>query len=194
MKNSIQKAILMAMKAHDGQIRKGDGKTPYILHPLEVGITISYYTSSEVLISAAILHDVIEDTDIDAVEIEREFGEEISTAVELLTEDKNIKDWAERKAKNLNRLSQNKAIYVIKAIDSLVNMRELFSAVEDYGESVWKKFNASKELKMAYFERILEDVKSDLPADLLEKYVSALKDLQYSHLIWHKREEIGFKE
>lgn len=192
MKNLIQKAILMAMEAHKGQVRKGDGKTPYILHPLEVGITLSYYTASEELIAAAILHDVIEDSSIKASEIKQEFGEEVCDAVELLTENKKIEDWAERKAENLNRLSQNKTIYIIKAVDSLVNMKELFALIEDQGEAVWKRFNASKEMKMAYFEKIFNEIKADLPASLLEQYVSTMKDLQYSHLIHHETQEIGF--
>lgn len=192
MKNLIQRAILMAMRAHDGQVRKGDGKTPYILHPLEVGIAISYYTSSEILICAAILHDVIEDTNVKSAEIKKEFGESICEAVELLSEDKRIKNWVERKTEHLNRLDQNKSVYIIKAVDALVNMRELFATIEEKGNGVWNNFNASKEAKMSYFERILSDVKSDLPSDLLEKYVSALKDLQYSHLIHHETQEIGF--
>lgn len=182
----------MAMEAHKGQVRKGDGKTPYILHPLEVGITLSYYTASEELIAAAILHDVIEDSSIKASEIKQEFGEEVCDAVELLTENKKIEDWAERKAENLNRLSQNKTIYIIKAVDSLVNMKELFALIEDQGEAVWKRFNASKEMKMAYFEKIFNEIKADLPASLLEQYVSTMKDLQYSHLIHHETQEIGF--
>lgn len=192
MKNLIQKAILMAMEAHKSQVRKGDGKTPYILHPLEVGITLSYYTASEELIAAAILHDVIEDSSIKASEIKQEFGEEVCDAVELLTENKKIEDWAERKAENLNRLSQNKTIYIIKAVDSLVNMKELFALIEDQREAVWKRFNASKEMKMAYFEKIFNEIKADLPASLLEQYVSTMKDLQYSHLIHHETQEIGF--
>lgn len=182
----------MAMEAHKGQVRKGDGKTPYILHPLEVGITLSYYTASEELIAAAILHDVVEDSSIKVSEIKQEFGEEVCDAVELLTENKKIKDWAERKAENLNRLSQNKTIYIIKAVDSLVNMKELFAIIGDQGEAVWKRFNAPKEMKMAYFEKILNEIKADLPVSLLEQYVSTMKDLQYSHLIHHEMHAIGF--
>ncbi len=194
MKNIIQKAILMAMEAHKGQVRKGDGKTPYVLHPLEVGILISNYTAHEDLITIAILHDVIEDGKIKEEKIKEEFGEDIAYGVSLMTENKNIKDWAERKGEHLRRLSDNKIIYLIKAVDALVNMRDLFRTIAEYGEKTWKKFNAPKESKLAYFEKILSDIKADLPPTLLENYVSALKDLQYSHLLEHKTEEIGFKD
>ena len=48
------------MAVHQGEVRKGDGETPYVLHPLEVGITVSHYTTDEILIAGAILHDVVE--------------------------------------------------------------------------------------------------------------------------------------
>jgi len=189
--NLIQKAILTTIKAHEGQVRKGDNKTPYVLHPLEAGIIISNYTSSESLIATAILHDVIEESNITYEDIKKEFSEEIADSVKLLTQDKSIENWEERKAENLARLSSNMTIYIIKTIDALVNMKDLFYAIQTQGESVWERFNASKELKMQYFERILSDTKASLPTDLLERYVSALKDLQYSHLL-PKENKIGF--
>jgi len=189
--NLIQKAILTVIKAHEGQVRKGDGKTPYVLHPLEAGIILSSYTTSEALISIAILHDVIEDGNVNYEEIKDNFSEEIADGVKLLTQDKSIKNWEECKVENLARLSQNMTIYIIKAVDTLLNMRDLFRTIETQGESVWERFNASKELKMQYFEKILQDTKTNLPIDLLEKYISALKDLQYSHLL-PKENKIGF--
>lgn len=189
--NLIQKAILTTIKAHEGQVRKGDGKTPYVLHPLEAGIIISNYTSNESLIVTAMLHDVIEDSNVTYEDIEKDFSKEIADSVKLLTENKSIKDWEERKTENLTRLSSNMTIYVVKAVDALVNMKDLFYAVQTNGESVWERFNAPKELKMQYFERILQDTKASLPIDLLEKYISALKDLQYSHLL-PKNSKVGF--
>jgi len=189
--NLIQKAILTTIKAHEGQVRKGDGKTPYVLHPLEAGIIISNYTSNESLIVTAMLHDVIEDGNITYEDIEKDFSKEIADSVKLLTEDKSIKEWEKRKAENLARLSSNMTIYIVKAVDALVNMKDLFYAVQTHGESVWERFNAPKDLKMQYFERILQETKASLPIDLLEKYVSSLKDLQYSHLL-PKDSKLGF--
>ena len=56
----IDKAREFATKAHDGQFRKGT-KRPYIVHPIEVGDIVSTMTTDEEVISAAILHDTIED-------------------------------------------------------------------------------------------------------------------------------------
>lgn len=56
----IEKAIMFATQAHEGQVRKGTDR-PYIVHPLEVGRIVASMTEDEEIISAAILHDTIED-------------------------------------------------------------------------------------------------------------------------------------
>jgi len=188
----IQKAILKALEVHNGEVRKGDGKTPYVLHPLEVGIIATVYTSNEIIISSAILHDVLETGKVKDEDIISEFGEDVFNMVKAMSEDKSIEDWAERKTENLSRLANNKTAYITKAIDTLVNMRDLFAIIQEQGENAWAKFNAPKGLKMNYFERILSDLKNDLPNDLLEKYVSALKDLQYAHLMPNIKQNFGF--
>lgn len=181
------------MEVHNGEVRKGDGKTPYVLHPLEVGIIASIYTNSEVVISSAILHDVLETGKVKSEDLQNEFGEEVLKLVQAMTDDATIKDWAERKSENLTRLASNKVAYITRAIDALVNMQDLFAIIQDQGENAWTKFNAPKGLKMSYFERILGDLKNDLPNGLLEKYVSALKDLQYAHLMPNEKQcDIGF--
>lgn len=192
MKNLIQKAIQKAIEAHKGQVRKGDGKTPYFLHPIEVGIIISRYTVDEDLICGAILHDVIEDGKVKIDDIKEEFNEAVALFVGLLTEDKTIKDWADRKTENLGRLKNYTGVYAIKAVDALVNMRDLFDLIQSEGENVWDKFNAPKDLEMKYFKMILDDTKNDMPSTLLENYVSAFKDLEYSHLLAENRTKIGF--
>ncbi|MDD6515136.1 MAG: HD domain-containing protein, partial [bacterium] len=56
----VDRAIEFATKVHDGQFRKGT-KRPYIVHPIEVGDIVSSMTHDEEVISAAILHDTVED-------------------------------------------------------------------------------------------------------------------------------------
>ncbi len=76
----LEKAIRIAAKAHEGQVDKG-GK-PYILHPLRLMLS---RTSQEEMI-CAVLHDVIEDTDITIDYLKNEgFSEEILSALDALT-------------------------------------------------------------------------------------------------------------
>ena len=79
----INKAIDIAFSAHKDQ--KDKAGRPYFMHPLMVASQMN----SEYEICTALLHDVIEDTDITIEELEREFPKEITDALRLLTHDKN---------------------------------------------------------------------------------------------------------
>lgn len=85
----ISKAIVFAAQSHSGQHRK-DGKTPYINHPLEVMNLVVEHVDEldeEVLI-AAVLHDVVEDTNVTEHEIAEMFGKRVAKFVAELTDDK----------------------------------------------------------------------------------------------------------
>ena len=193
MENIIQKAIAAAITAHQGETRKGDGQTPYVLHPIEVGIMVSYYTVHPIPVAAAILHDTVEHGKLEIEKIKENFGEEVAEIVALLTEDKTIKKWEERKVEAIKRLGENQLALVIKSIDALSNMRDLFRTVKAEGQAAWKRFNAPKEEKLAYFRLIFDQAKSHLPSPLIEQYISALKDLEYSEYLPGKEAEIGFQ-
>ena len=92
----IEKAIMFATQAHEGQVRKGTDR-PYIVHPLEVGRIVASMTEDEEIISAAILHDTIEDCEeITEEVICREFTKRVAEFVAKESEDKS-KTWMERK-------------------------------------------------------------------------------------------------
>jgi len=189
--NIVEKALAKAIELHKGQVRKGDGKIPYVVHPIEVGIIVARYTNSPEIVAAAILHDIAENCKYPIETVEQEFGIEVKNLVALLTEDKTITDWAERKTENIKRLRLNSDAYFIKSADALANMRSLLAAIRHDGSIVWSRFNAPKEEKMAYFRLILIDTEEYLPKKFIEEYVSALKDLEYSEC-WEKQSSLGF--
>lgn len=87
----LEKAILFAVKAHQGQTRKGDGR-PYILHPLSVMQRIDKNKKSSnryLLAVAAILHDTVEDCGVTLQQIAEEFGYQVAALVDELTLDKS---------------------------------------------------------------------------------------------------------
>ena len=76
------------MKAHGHQVRQsGD---PYFSHPLEVAAILTELKLDDATIATALLHDVIEDTDVTRAEIDQKFGEEIGALVEGLTKIKKL--------------------------------------------------------------------------------------------------------
>lgn len=92
MNNSVESAFELALKAHKGQVDKA-GKA-YIMHPVRVASNFK----EDNLIIVSLLHDVVEDTDIQLVQIESLFGKEIALAVDGLTrrEDESYDDFISR--------------------------------------------------------------------------------------------------
>ena len=84
--NQIEKALQVAFKAHDGQVDKAGN--PYIFHPLTVALSENLETETQKVV--AILHDVVEDSDITFYDLENMgFNEEVLNALKLLTRDEN---------------------------------------------------------------------------------------------------------
>ena len=99
----IDKAREFATKAHDGQFRKGT-KRPYIVHPIEVGDIVSTMTTDEEVISAAILHDTIEDCEgVTERMLAELFSERVAGMVAQESEDKS-RTWMERKSATIEHL------------------------------------------------------------------------------------------
>jgi len=125
----LNRAYVYAMKAHGNQKRaSGD---LYFSHPLEVAAILTELKLDDATISAALLHDVIEDTDVTRDEIDQKFGKEIGDLVEGLTKIKKLDlvtkkaEQAENFRKLLVAISSDIRVLLIKLADRLHNMRTL---------------------------------------------------------------------
>ncbi|MDE6371586.1 MAG: HD domain-containing protein, partial [Duncaniella sp.] len=128
----IQRAFRFARAAHQG-VRRRSGE-PYILHPIAVAKIVSREIGlGSTSICAALLHDVVEDTDYRIEDIERQFGPKIAQIVEGLTKISGgiFGDKASAQAENFRKLlltmSQDIRVVLIKMADRLHNMRTLGS-------------------------------------------------------------------
>lgn len=130
----ILKALEFAAGRHRSQFRKGLDRTPYINHPIQVAnLLINYGGETDpVLLAAAILHDVVEDT-VNSVNerdelagiISRMFGEQILSLTLEVTDDKTI-DKKERKrlqVENAPHKSDNAK--KLKIADKIMNLRDI---------------------------------------------------------------------
>ncbi len=81
----INKALQFASSAHSGQVRKYSGE-PYINHPIAVAKIVGSIPHDTNMIAAALLHDVVEDCGVSLRQIEQQFGTDIATLVENLTD------------------------------------------------------------------------------------------------------------
>lgn len=127
----IKKAFNTSMEAHSG-MRRRSGE-PYIFHPLEVAeICVSEIGLGTTSIVAALLHDVVEDTDYELDDIERLFGKKVAVIIDGLTKiagvfDHGSSQQAENFRKMLLTLSHDVRVILIKLADRLHNMRTLES-------------------------------------------------------------------
>lgn len=127
----IKRAFTIAMEAHKNMRRKSG--EPYIFHPLTVAeICAEEIGLGTTSIVAALLHDVVEDTDIQLADIERIFGKKITKIVDGLTKIRGVFEYgtsaqAENFRKMLFTLSEDVRVILIKLADRLHNMRTLES-------------------------------------------------------------------
>ena len=92
----VDLAIKVAAEAHRDQLRKGSD-TPYIVHPLAVGMILRQAGFSEEVVAAGILHDVIEDTSVTYNEIREKFNGRIAELVKSCSEPDRSLPWEQRK-------------------------------------------------------------------------------------------------
>ncbi|MGE4455529.1 MAG: bifunctional (p)ppGpp synthetase/guanosine-3',5'-bis(diphosphate) 3'-pyrophosphohydrolase [Arcobacteraceae bacterium] len=86
----IEKAINFCIASHEGQTRKSG--EPYAVHPLLVATITAYFSNDEAMVTAALLHDVVEDTACTLEEIEEGYGVDVSKIVDGLTKIVEIRE------------------------------------------------------------------------------------------------------
>lgn len=164
----FDEAVRFATEAHKGQIRKGTRK-PYIVHPIEVAEIVAEMTSDEEILSAAVLHDTIEDCAGVTEEVLREhFGARVAALVAGESEDKS-QTWEERKGTTIRRLkTESRELQMIALADKLSNMRDIDRDYPVMGESLWMKFRMhSKHAIGWYYKGVMESLQDqfrDVPA------------------------------
>ncbi|MBO5360114.1 MAG: bifunctional (p)ppGpp synthetase/guanosine-3',5'-bis(diphosphate) 3'-pyrophosphohydrolase [Clostridia bacterium] len=128
-KDLVERAFRLAESAHSGQLRKSG--QPYIIHPLSVAIVLAQMGMDAASIAAALLHDVVEDTEVTKEDISKSFSEEISALVDGVTKlgKVSLSNKEEQQAENIRKMliamSHDIRVIIIKLADRLHNMRTL---------------------------------------------------------------------
>ena len=164
----LDEAILFATKAHEGMRRKGFNQT-FIFHPIEVLSLVEILTDDEDIKCAAVLHDTVEDANINIEEIRNKFGEKVASYVNFESENKrgNInKDatWLNRKEEAIEAIRNCNSIgaKMISLCDKLANLRSFHLMYLDKGEEMWKEFHMSDPLKHYWYYNSMKDAFEEL--------------------------------
>ena len=178
----IRKAVEFAMEYHKLQGRKIKDAY-YFWHVFGVGRLLDECGASEEEVIAGILHDLLEDTEVDEEEIMKHFGQEVLRIVKGVTVPHNTgMKWEERKKRMLKQIKEGDVkIKRVKLMDVLDNVLELYRDRERFGEGVWNKFRAPKEKQKWYYYELLkifkeaEELKNEsFYISLLEEYLAKL--------------------
>ncbi len=162
----LDRAIIFAVKAHQGMERKGKG-FPYIVHPMEAVCIVATMTNDQELLAAAALHDVIEDTDTTADDLKKEFGERVTMLVEAESDDKTggskAETWHQRKQDTLDRLrNADLDIKIVALGDKLSNMRAIAHDYAVLGDELWNRFTVKDPAEHAWRYHALAEALNDL--------------------------------
>lgn len=160
----IEAAVEVASLSHRGQVRKGS-QMPYLLHPMEAATICASMTDDPEIIAAALLHDVVEDTDTPLARIREVFGNRIANLVEDESENKRkdqppAETWKARKVESIEHLKRaaDPGVRMVCLGDKLSNIRAIQRDLERLGDTVWQRFNEKNPAEHAWYYRTIADV------------------------------------
>ena len=161
----FDRAIRFATKAHRNQVRKYTGE-PYIQHPLAVAEIVRTVPHTEEMLVAAVLHDVVEDTDVTIQDICNEFGTVVGMYVEYLTDISTPEhgNRAQRKLLDARHYARGPAqAQTIKVADFIHNTADIHTHDprfwEVYKHEKWIALNLLTDADPQLWERAAKQIK-----------------------------------
>ena len=186
----LDKAYSTAKKYHDNQFRKSG--EPFIIHPLSVGMILADIELDQTSIAAAILHDIVEDTEYNLEKVMSEFGNSIARIINGVTKlDKlvfNTKE--EQQVSNIRKMiiamSEDVRIILVKLADRLHNMRTLSHLNKEKRKDIAKE---TLEVYAPIAHRLgIYQIKSELE-DLSFKYLQKKEYQKIKEMVDEKLKE-----
>lgn len=191
---SIENAYRFILEKHNGQFRKSG--EPYYHHLIEVAYILASLQVGPSTITAGLLHDVVEDTDVTVEEVKKRWGSEVSKLVDSLTKIQRLKlsrftaeDFeAEDHRKIFIGMAKDIRVILIKLADRLHNMRTLASLGPDRQYSIAKE---TSEVFVPIAHRLgLDNIKCEL-ADLCLLYLEPERYKEITSLLSKKQKSLN---
>jgi (p)ppGpp synthase/HD superfamily hydrolase len=152
-----REALAFAAERHAGQTRSIDD-IPFVTHPVEVACLLHEAGYADEVVAAGVLHDVLENTDVQLAELEHQFGPRVAELVAAVSDDPTIEDRAARKAALREQVAAaGECAAVIFAADKISKSRELRARAR-HG-----RFQRTDEVKLDHYRASLEMLAGLIP-------------------------------
>ena len=169
--NLVLKATQFAALKHCDQRRK-DGKTPYIIHPISVAMILAEIGSIEdpEILSAALLHDTLEDTDTSVHELDKNFGSRVRIIVEELT-DNDMLTFSQRKQMQIDNAPYlSKDATLVRIADKISNVSDVIeNPPPEWNQKRCNKYVDWAEAVMNNCQKVNQDLENHF-FELLSEY------------------------
>ncbi|MBQ3948606.1 MAG: bifunctional (p)ppGpp synthetase/guanosine-3',5'-bis(diphosphate) 3'-pyrophosphohydrolase [Ruminococcus sp.] len=188
--SKIISAYEFAAKAHEGQ-KRSSGQA-YIIHPLAVAYILLEFGMDTDTICAALLHDVVEDTDATLDDLKKRFGQDVAMLVDGVTKLGKMPVFTkeEQQAENIRKIllamSQDIRVMIIKLADRLHNMRTLkYRPIEKQRNTALETMNIYAPIAHRLGIRAIKEELEDLSFHYLDPYAYS----EIEHILENKKEE-----
>jgi (p)ppGpp synthase/HD superfamily hydrolase len=165
----VDTATRLAVTAHEGQKRK-EGGVPYIMHPVMVALILAKHDFSDVVIAAALTHDVPEDTKVTLEELREALGDEVADIVASVTNDDSL-SWKDKKLKYIESVrAGSEGAKAVATADKIHNAQSLIRNHERAGTKVWAHFNTGRDEKIWFEDAMLAMLQETWQHPLVDEY------------------------
>jgi (p)ppGpp synthase/HD superfamily hydrolase len=181
----LARAVRFAQRRHTDQTRRGSD-VPAVAHLLGVAALVLEDGGRMREAVAAVLHDVVEDTDTTIEQVRKRFGGKVARIVAACTDaepgaPRDAANWHERRARSLARLrdpATSQSVVRVEAADALQNVRSLTADLRRQGPAVWQRFHAGAVDQLWYLRSVSIVVSTRLPGWLADELRIAVGDLE----------------
>ena len=173
-------AFVFAAQSHSSQKKKGT-EVPYMAHLMAVASLVLEDGGDEDQAIAALLHDSVEDQDVEPEELELRFGKRVRDIVVVCTDAfENPKpEWRSRKEKYLAHLREAPLdVLRVSASDKLHNARQILGDYRVLGEKVFERFKGKRDGTLWYYRSLVEILKERKPGPLTDELRHVVAELE----------------
>ncbi len=176
-------ALQFAADKHRNQKRRDNGETPYINHPIQVASILWHIgqVHDEIVLSAALLHDTLEDTNTQPNEIETHFNQEILQLVQEVSDDKSLPKTERKRLQIEHATTISTSAKLIKLADKIANIQDIGQAPPlgwsldrrleylDWSQQVVHGLRGVNPVLETYFDKSVQIVREQLSIEIVDK-------------------------